>query len=256
MNNTKHSVRRWSALLICALAMIFLFCQNTFAAQGAFTINVSSANVSPGETFSVTVNISFDAAISNYSYNIYYDSSLLQYVSGGTPEYDGCVGFAGTGSPSGNIFTFKALSEGSATLEVILTELVSTGGEYIDISPAYSTMSVSSQAAATEAVSTTEAITTTENAAVTEASTERATEEVSEATTKTDEASGDTQTATEEESSLDKFMDKNKFVIMLIAVIVLVVLIVVIVILAISMKNLIKEYEAELDRLEDDNHKE
>lgn len=49
--------------------------------------------------------------------------------------------------------------------------------------------------------------------------------------------------------ALGIFMSRNKFVIMLIAVIVLAILVVVIVILAVSLKNVMKEYEEEIDRI-------
>ena len=52
--------------------------------------------------------------------------------------------------------------------------------------------------------------------------------------------------------SLANFMSKNKFVIMLIAIIVLVILVVVIIILAVSLKGMITDYEAQIDRLKND----
>lgn len=52
--------------------------------------------------------------------------------------------------------------------------------------------------------------------------------------------------------SLSEFMSKNKFIIMLIAIIVLVVLVVVIIILAVSLKGMIADYEAQIDRLKND----
>lgn len=57
----------------------------------------------------------------------------------------------------------------------------------------------------------------------------------------------------EETDSLSSFIDKHKFVIMLIAIIVLVILVVVIIILAVSLKGLIADYEAQIDKLKKDN---
>lgn len=53
--------------------------------------------------------------------------------------------------------------------------------------------------------------------------------------------------------SLSSFMSEHKFVIMLIAIIVLVILVVIIVILAVSLKELIADYETQIDRLKKDN---
>lgn len=54
-------------------------------------------------------------------------------------------------------------------------------------------------------------------------------------------------------SSIDTFMSEHKFVIMLIAIIVLVILIVVIILLAVSFRGIMKEYEAEIDKLKKEN---
>ena len=59
----------------------------------------------------------------------------------------------------------------------------------------------------------------------------------------------DAQDLIEATDSLSSFISKNKFIIMLIAIIVLVILVVVIIILAVSLKGLIADYEAQIDRL-------
>ena len=59
----------------------------------------------------------------------------------------------------------------------------------------------------------------------------------------------DAQDLIETTDSLSSFISKNKFIIMLIAIIVLVILVVVIIILAVSLKGLIADYEAQIDRL-------
>ena len=59
----------------------------------------------------------------------------------------------------------------------------------------------------------------------------------------------DAQDLIETTDSISSFISKNKFIIMLIAIIVLVILVVVIIILAVSLKGLIADYEAQIDRL-------
>lgn len=316
MNTIKKKTRTLAALFVSLIVMTCALCQNAYAALDAFDVTVSSTYVSPGDEITVTVSIVTNESISDYSYNLNYDTSLLEYVSGGTLEYEGCVSYAGTGDPVTQEFTFAAVSEGTASIETVSTELLTADGEYIDLSSAYNSITIDSSAV-TEAVeseltSDAETMTDTEDevGTLTEADmnapddtlvslhSKNATYYIIPRPSSVEapaaylpaqislndvtvnayiKSSGDktvllyaaneqghkgwyffnTDEGTflsaddilTDESALGSFMSEHQFVIMLIAIIILVILIIVIIMLAVSMKNLMADYEAEIERM-------
>ena len=339
MNRAKSYTRTIASACMSLILTMCVLCFTAYAATATFNVNVPPTSVAPGDTVEISVNITpGDQAIADYSYSIKYDQTLLSYVSGGNDDGDGTVSYSGTGTPKEAVFTFKAIAAGTASIETAATDITSTDGETLSLTPAYNSITISDQASAdastestsvtdTEAMSisadtdTSDGVSTmTEDEVGTLTESDNADSNIPDGTVVTltssnstyyimnkpdsvsapdsyipakvklndvdvrayikstsdsivllyaansDGSKGwyffDTQEGTfmnaadiidSSSSGLDKFMSKNKFVIMLIAIIVLVILIVVIVMLATSLKGLINDYEAQIDKLKKDN---
>lgn len=130
--------------------MICLMCRTAFAAV-TFNVQVPSTSVKPGDLITITVSLDTGGTLlSEYSYNINYDPELLEYVSGGELSYDGCVSYSGTGSSGEQVFTFTALTEGTASIETIATDIICTDGSSESATPAYNSISISENADTSE----------------------------------------------------------------------------------------------------------
>lgn len=308
------------------------------AASAAFNVQVPSTSVRPGDTVSITVDISSDTGtISQYGYTINYDATLLEYVSGGSFEYEGCISFNGVGTPEAQDFVFTALEEGTASIETAATEISDTDGEAMSVASTYNSISISSSAVSTEDTESDTSTSEEGSQSQTEISSggdfsedgvwiedeigtlTEAAAVLPEGTIVSVNTIGDTYNVLEKPDSvdvpglytpitiqlndvdvlaykkassnstvllyavnsddhegwyffnlddgtfldaddiiggtdsLDTFMDENKFVIMLIAIIILVILIIVVVILAVSLKGIMRDYEAEIEKLKKNN---
>lgn len=339
MNRAKSYTRTIASACMSMILTMCVLCFTAYAATATFNVNVPPTSVAPGDTVEISVNITpGDQAIADYSYSIKYDQTLLSYVSGGTDDGDGTVSYSGTGTPKEAVFTFKAIAAGTASIETAATDITSTDGETLSLTPAYNSITISDQASAN---ASTESASVTDTETISISADTDTSEDISTVTedevgtltesgntdsnipdgtvvtltssnntyyimNKPDSVSApdayipakvklndvdvrayikstsdsivllyasnsdgnkgwyffDTKEGTfmnasdiidSSSSGLDKFMSKNKFVIMLIAIIVLVILIVVIVMLAVSLKGLITDYEAQIDKLKKDN---
>lgn len=341
MNRAKSYTRTIASACMSMILTMCVLCFTAYAATATFNVNVPPTSVAPGDTVEISVNITpGDQTIADYSYSIKYDQTLLSYVSGGTDDGDGTVSYSGTGTPKEAVFTFKAIAAGTASIETAATDITSTDGETLSLTPAYNSITISDQASA-NASTESASVTDTETISISADTDTDTSEDISTVTedevgtltesgntdsnipdgtvvtltssnntyyimNKPDSVSApdayipakvklndvdvrayikstsdsivllyasnsdgnkgwyffDTKEGTfmnasdiidSSSSGLDKFMSKNKFVIMLIAIIVLVILIVVIVMLAVSLKGLITDYEAQIDKLKKDN---
>lgn len=339
MNRAKSYTRTIASACMSLILTMCVLCFTAYAATATFNVNVPPTSVAPGDTVEISVNITpGDQAIADYSYSIKYDQTLLSYVSGGNDDGDGTVSYSGTGTPKEAVFTFKAIAAGTASIETAATDITSTDGETLSLTPAYNSITISDQAAANASTEST-SVTDTETISIsadTDTSEDISTVTEDEVGTLTESGNADsnipdgtvvtltssnntyyimnkpdsvsapdayipakvklndvdvrayikstsdsivllyasnsdgnkgwyffdtkegtfmnaTDIIDSSSSGLDKFMSKNKFVIMLIAIIVLVILIVVIVMLAVSLKGLITDYEAQIDKLKKNN---
>ena len=104
-----------------------------FAASVTFNVNVPSLSVGVGDTVEITVGIdSNEMNISSYSYEVHYDSSLLESISGGTKLEDGIISYSSNGESGSSMtatFKFKTLASGTASIETTATEIISADGE-------------------------------------------------------------------------------------------------------------------------------
>lgn len=330
MKTTNKRIKSFMTVLLAFISITVMLSYTAFAASVTFNVNVPSSSVGVGDTVDITVEIAAnDQSISSYSYEIHYDSSLLEAVSGGTKTEDGIISYSGTGESGSSMtatFKFKTLASGTASIETSATEILTADGESIDMTPAYNSINISDSAAPASEVSTDSPLSDTETYDSTAVSKEDEVGTLTEAENIPDNtlvsmhSSGNTyyivskpdavevpsaylpvkiklndtdvkaymkgtdgntvllyaansdghqgwyyfntqegtfldaadilgSTGTD---SLSNFMSKNKFVIMLIAIIVLVILVVVIIILAVSLKGMITDYEAQIDRLKND----
>ncbi|MFR5029627.1 MAG: cohesin domain-containing protein, partial [Coprococcus sp.] len=143
----------------CVLTMMLFMLHTTYAATVAFSVEVPSTTVVVGDTVEIKVSINAaDQALSSYSYNITYDSTLLKAVSGGTVESEGTVSYSQANVKPGDAmtatFTFTAIASGTASIETSAVEVISDTEESIDMTPSYNSVTISdkSAAASTEAL--------------------------------------------------------------------------------------------------------
>ncbi len=330
MKTTTKRIKSFTTVLLAFISMTVMLCYTAFAASVTFNVNVPSSSVGVGETVEITVEIAANGqALSSYSYEVHYDSSLLKYISGGSEVEDGIISYNGTegsGSAMTATFKFQTLESGTASIETSATEILSADGEIIDMTPAYNSINISDAAVSSSEASTDTSISEnmTDDTSATSMEDEVGTlteaENIPDNTLVSVHSSGNTYYIiskpeavsvpsaylpvkiklndtdvkaymkgtngstvllyaanadghqgwyyfnTQEgtfldatdlldnttSDSLSEFMSKNKFIIMLIAIIVLVVLVVVIIILAVSLKGMITDYEAQIDRLKND----
>lgn len=151
-------------IIVCLFAM-----QTAWASPVQFDVQVPSTSVTVGDTVNITVSVSAsEVSLGSYRYEIVYDSSLLQYVSGGSLSEEGVITLQGNATMAigGGVdtFTFKALSAGTASIETTATEIFDKDGNSLKITPAYNSITISDipvSEAATEA-STEDSITVTD----------------------------------------------------------------------------------------------
>ena len=156
MTTTTKRIKSFTTALLTFICIAIMLCYTAFAASVTFNVNVPSSSVGIGETFDITVEIAAgNQAISNYSYEIRYDSSLLKPVTGGVQEDEGILSYSGTGSSLTATFTFQTLASGTASIETSATEVLSDTGEAISMTPAYNSINIS-ETATTESESSTE----------------------------------------------------------------------------------------------------
>ena len=162
MRTTRFSFRTFMTEVACVLTMMLFMLHTTYAATVAFSVEVPSTTVVVGDTVEIKVSINAaDQALSSYSYNITYDSTLLKAVSGGTVESEGTVSYSQANVKPGDAmtatFTFTAIASGTASIETSAVEVISDTEESIDMTPSYNSVTISdkSAAASTEAASST-----------------------------------------------------------------------------------------------------
>ena len=162
MRTTRFSFRTFMTEVPCVLTMMLFMLNTTYAATVAISVGVPSTTVVVGDTVEIKVSINAaDQALSSYSYNITYDSTLLKAVSGGTVESEGTVSYyQAIGKPGDAMtatFTFTAIASGTASIETSAVEVISDTEESIDMTPSYNSVTISdkSAAASTEAASST-----------------------------------------------------------------------------------------------------
>ena len=162
MRTTRFSFRTFMTEVTCVLTMMLFMLHTTYAATVAFSVEVPSTTVVVGDTVEIKVSINAaDQALSSYSYNITYDSTLLKAVSGGTVESEGTVSYSQANVKPGDAmtatFTFTAIASGTASIETSAVEVISDTEESIDMTPSYNSVTISdkSAAASTEAASST-----------------------------------------------------------------------------------------------------
>lgn len=127
----KKSIRALlsSVLVLCLLIPFFTF--NAFAAAAESKISLSTSTVYVGKQVSVTVKYTSDAPMGGWNFSLVYDSSYLEYISGADSHKTGVCRFANVNMDKESFqkeltFTvhFKALKEGSTTLNVQTREIV------------------------------------------------------------------------------------------------------------------------------------
>lgn len=156
MTTTTKRIKSFTTALLTFICIAIMLCYTAFAASVTFNVNVPSSSVGIGETFDITVEIAAgNQAISNYSYEIRYDPSLLKPVTGGVQEDEGILSCSGTGSSLTATFTFQTLASGTASIETSATEVLSDTGVAISMTPAYNSINIS-ETATTESESSTE----------------------------------------------------------------------------------------------------
>ena len=118
--------KKLATMFMCACLVVPFFSMMVNAATPG-TINVSSATAKSGEEVTVTLSAKVDAGIGKRTMSISYDSALLEFVSGSgiTKLSDGELEYAAEEGINSlyretelTKMTFKALSDGTATVKV------------------------------------------------------------------------------------------------------------------------------------------
>lgn len=164
MTTATKRIKSFTTAIITFISICsILLCYTAFAASVTFNVSVPSTSVGIGDTVEVTVEIAANGqSISSYSYEIHYDPTLLKPVTVGDQSADqeetseGIISYSGTGSSMTATFKFTTLASGTASLETSATEVLSSDGEAIDMTPAYNSINIS-EAATTETSASTEA---------------------------------------------------------------------------------------------------
>ncbi len=126
-------------LILTIISLIFPI--TVSAASGSVKASVSSTKVTLNNTFNVTVKVSSDVPLGSWQFNIEYDSSKLNLVSG-DPRI---VGYGdGTFNTKSYTYRFKSVGLGSATVSVTNAKIAdydtvsyintATGGVTVSIS--------------------------------------------------------------------------------------------------------------------------
>ena len=148
MKRTRFDCKAFVTVLLSVVLMAFVISHTAYAASSAtFGVTVPSTSVGIGDTVEITVQLSPGKEnISDYSYTINYDPTLLEAVSGGTVEDEGSISYSGSSGSEESMtatFTFTALASGTASIETRAVEVISTSGESIDMTPAYNSINIS-----------------------------------------------------------------------------------------------------------------
>ena len=126
--------KKLATMLMCACLVVPCFSMMVEAATPG-KINVSSATAKAGEEVTVTLSAQVDAGIGKRSMSITYDTQLLQFVSGsgvskvseGELKYESEQGINSLYRETELAkITFKALSEGTATVKVATYDVKSS----------------------------------------------------------------------------------------------------------------------------------
>ena len=98
MKTTTKRIKLFMTTLLAFISITVLLSYTAFAASVTFNVNVPSLSVGVGDTVEITVGIdSNEMNISSYSYEVHYDSSLLESISGGTKLEDGIISYSSNG---------------------------------------------------------------------------------------------------------------------------------------------------------------
>ncbi|MBQ9765690.1 MAG: cadherin-like beta sandwich domain-containing protein [Lachnospiraceae bacterium] len=113
---------KFKSLLTIAASVLMMFaCMiMVHAASGSVTFGSTSYTVTAGEEFNIGVYVKSDVNVAAYTFNLEYDASKMQYVSGADSAVSGKLSFAGY--PNSNYkkywLTFKALESGECTIKI------------------------------------------------------------------------------------------------------------------------------------------
>ena len=166
MKTTTKRIKLFMTTLLAFISITVLLSYTAFAASVTFNVNVPSLSVGVGDTVEITVGIdSNEMNISSYSYEVHYDSSLLESISGGTKLEDGIISYSSNGESGSSMtatFKFKTLASGTASIETTATEIISADGESIEMTPAYNSINISDSAAPASEVSSDSPLSDTE----------------------------------------------------------------------------------------------
>lgn len=106
-----------------------MFNKKSYAASASVTIALSKSNVSLGDNVTVTVTYSASTGIGAWNFNLSYDSSILEYVSGADNGEGGVLTFANYSSAGSQqtvsySVTFKAIASGTTKVTTKTNEIV------------------------------------------------------------------------------------------------------------------------------------
>lgn len=113
--------------IISILVIPFIGIKTVYAADASVKVTTSNANVSLGNTFTVTVLVTEEGGkLGSYEYQISHDNSYLSLVSG--EEYQADVG---DGSTSSKAYTlkYKAIANGSTSIKVTTARILDFDSE-------------------------------------------------------------------------------------------------------------------------------
>jgi len=140
----------YTALLICLLIPIFMI--NAYAATAKSDIYLSTSTVYVGKQVTVTIKYTSDAPMGGWQFSLVYDPSFLEYVSGADSHKTGVCRFANINMDKEDFkkelsftVTFKALKEGSTSLNVQTREIVGEDLNNMSISDGEKTVKITKE---------------------------------------------------------------------------------------------------------------
>lgn len=116
MNRT---IRKWVMMLLTTL-LFFVLNIDVQAAEGQVRFGSGQYTTKQGETFPIGVYVESTVGIGSYSLTLYYDSSVLEFVSGATLAEAGILYLDGAGTENGyqHMLSFRAIQSGDASIFV------------------------------------------------------------------------------------------------------------------------------------------
>ncbi len=127
---------RVRGLLTGAVVFIMMFACTIIAhaASGSVTFGSSSYSVKAGDEFNIGVYVKSDVNVAAYTFNITYDTTKLEYISGADGGGNGTLSFAGYPNSDYKKYwlTFRAKESGSCTIKVTNPYLGPTDTAYGD----------------------------------------------------------------------------------------------------------------------------